>query len=247
MSKRRRKEVLREQVGDIAEMDVRDCEKFTVLSTLRVQRKRAEMQERGRCMKCWHEQQQCICERLLPLQMTKNIQFLIYMHNHELYNASNTSKLLLASMPDAAELFVFGEADTDGALRARVAVDAMGAVESGSNEDSGDISGVSGHSTAAWALARARKTVLLYPSEEAIAAEEMVATLEVAEREDQDDGMGELKAALPKVPVQILVVDGTWRQVCVAISDICAVAVPNHSCVSRQVRAMVKHYRKVKF
>jgi hypothetical protein len=48
LAKRAKRGLPREQIEGIA---VRDGEKFTVLSTMRVQRKANEMRERNRCMK----------------------------------------------------------------------------------------------------------------------------------------------------------------------------------------------------
>jgi DTW domain-containing protein YfiP len=52
-----------------------------------------------------------------PLPFVKNVEFIIYMHNLELYNAGDDAKILLSAAPDRTSLFVFGREGDDERLR----------------------------------------------------------------------------------------------------------------------------------
>ena len=96
-------------------MDVQDRDKYAVLSAARVRRKEAQME--GRCLACWLPKRNCVCSSMPPLPFGKNVEFLIYMHNLELYNAGDDAKILLNAAPERTSLFVFGREGDDERLR----------------------------------------------------------------------------------------------------------------------------------
>jgi DTW domain-containing protein YfiP len=170
---------------EVDSLDIQNKDKNLYLAAIRVKRKEEQFIASQRCEKCWFSKTNgscaCICELLPPLPFEANTEFIVYMHNGELYNAGDDAKLLLNAAPDRTKIFVFGKEGDDDALLEEITKD--GSLE---------------------------RTVLLFPSETALTVDEIQGShvrkfCQFNSREDD--------SSKSPLPLKVMVVDGTWRQV----------------------------------
>lgn len=172
---------------EVLAMGVPEEERDAVVTALRVRRMEAQMAESGRCMTCWFPPADCVCSQMTPIEFSrKNVEFIVYMHSLELYNVGDDAKILLSAAPSRTSLFVFGREGDDEKLRAKLA---------GGN------------------------TVLLFPDATALSAAEAMASHLILPASDSGDGGrrreggGGEGATTSHPPLQIMVLDGTWKKV----------------------------------
>ena len=85
-----------------------------------VERKAELMASKGRCAACWHSKDNghCICERLGSVSFDLDVRFALYTHWKEYYCAGDDAKLLAATAPDVAKVYVHGRRGDDDELAA---------------------------------------------------------------------------------------------------------------------------------
>mmetsp|Transcript_16217 Transcript_16217/g.31667 ORF Transcript_16217/g.31667 Transcript_16217/m.31667 type:complete len:114 (-) Transcript_16217:44-385(-) len=76
---------------------IREAERVAAIIT----RKEADMQARGRCVRCWHHHGRCICELIKPLTFKLDVRFYLYVHWREWYSAGDDAKLLVGTLVNA--------------------------------------------------------------------------------------------------------------------------------------------------
>jgi hypothetical protein len=101
----------------VRRMCVPERDRHAVLTAQRVRRKEVEMAAGGRCPTCWLPRHSCICAAMPhKLRFRLNVEFIVYMHSVELYNAANSAKILQVAAPERTSLYVHGREGDDERL-----------------------------------------------------------------------------------------------------------------------------------
>ena len=149
--------------------------------------------KKKRCRTCWHPKHlYCICSTVQPLEYSKNVEFIVYMHYLEYANAGDDAKLLMCCSPERTKLYLYGVEDDDVKMRNHVAEFRS----RGPAEQFG--------------------VVLLFPGPKSITIdaflEERNKTLQLLAGQDEASGCQRWPSDPSLNPLLVIVMDATWRR-----------------------------------
>jgi DTW domain-containing protein YfiP len=98
-----------------------NAEVFSEITRQNIEYMERTCKEKGRCMRCWHPAENCICADLLPVQLRVPMRVIGWCHSRDYLNAGDDAKLL-CTMAGAAsfEMLMFGRPADDAILMAAV-------------------------------------------------------------------------------------------------------------------------------